>query len=254
MQTLKLPSGLEIGYLGPDLSAGPLPAVFYFALSAEESLDKDPFNQPAVYLSKLPMRIFSLTLPGHGPDLPATQAMFLWAQALSCNHNIIKECIDQIEAVVETLIHLDLVIAEKIGVMGLSRGAFIAFHAAARIPLLRHIVGFAPLTKLSSIKEFQSLTHNTLVQSLDLTRLIESLADRTILCTIGNLDTRVGTRHCFDFIEELAQAALEKKIRSPQIEMIITPSIGFQGHGTSKEIFHQGAHFLAHLLGAIDVL
>lgn len=254
MQILKLPSGLELGYLGPDLAAGPLPAVFYFALSKEESLQTDPYNQPALYLSSLPMRVFSLTLPGHGPDLPATQAMFVWAQALSRGHNLIKECIDQVESSIQTLVHLNVVIPDKIGVMGLSRGAFIACHAAARIPLLKTIVGFAPLTQLTAIKEFQEHTQHPLITSLNLTNLIDALADRTIRFSIGNLDTRVGTRHCFDLTQELVHAAAEKKIRSAPIELHITPSIGYQGHGTTKEIFHQGAHFLAHQLGAIDVI
>ncbi len=254
MQILTLPSGLELAYLGPDLSDGPLPAVFYFALSKEESLNVDPYNQPALYLSSLPMRVFSLTLPGHGPDLPATQAMFVWAQALSHGHNIIKELIDQIESSIYTLIDLNILIPDKIGVMGLSRGAFIACHAAARIPLLKTIVGFAPLTQLTAIKEFKEHAANPFIASLNLTNLIDSLADRTIRFSIGNLDTRVGTRNCFELIEEIAQAAQEKKIRTPQIELFITPSIGYQGHGTSKELFHQGAHFLAHTLGAIHVV
>ncbi|MEK7340133.1 MAG: hypothetical protein AABZ92_05425, partial [Verrucomicrobiota bacterium] len=59
-QQLNLASDIQLEYLGPSVDLGPLPAVFYFALSARDSLLLDPFNQPAVYLSQFPLRIFSI--------------------------------------------------------------------------------------------------------------------------------------------------------------------------------------------------
>jgi esterase FrsA len=43
---------------------------------------------------------------------------------------------------------------DKLAVMGLSRGVFIACHVAAAIPAVSTILGFAPLTNLCAIKEF----------------------------------------------------------------------------------------------------
>ena len=51
-QQLNLTSDIQLEYLGPSINLGPLPAVFYFALSATDSLSLDPFDQPAVYLSQ----------------------------------------------------------------------------------------------------------------------------------------------------------------------------------------------------------
>ncbi len=241
-------------FAGPPLSEGPLPAIFYFALSADESLTLDPFNQPVAYLSNLPIRIFSVDLPGHGKDLPATQALEIWADEISKGHNIIQECIDQIERLVENLLKQNVLISNKIATMGLSRGAFIATLAAAQIPHFQSILGFAPLTRVSSIKEFQTLEHSSLIESLNLEHFIEKLGTRPLRFYIGNIDVRVGTRNCFNFIEKLSSSQLEKKVRSPQVELIISPSIGFQGHGTSKAIFHQGARWIAEKLGCIDVV
>ena len=52
-------------FVGPSLEKGPLPTLIYFALSAEDSLQCDPFNRPVQFLEGLPLRIFSITLPGH---------------------------------------------------------------------------------------------------------------------------------------------------------------------------------------------
>jgi esterase FrsA len=254
LNKLHLPSDIEIAYVGPDVSEGPLPALFYFALSAEESLCRDPFNQPVTYLSALPLRIFSLTLPGHGPSLPATQAMHVWAREISSGRDIVREFISQVQNAVDGLIQEGILMPERLGVMGLSRGGFIAVHAAAQIPLFRWIVAFAPLTQLSAIKEFQEIAHLPLVKQIGLEHLVEQISDRHLRFYIGNLDTRVGTRHCYDFIEKASQHASCKKIRSPQIELIIAPSIGHHGHGTSKATFHAGAQWLAENLGAIDVV
>lgn len=241
-------------YIGPDISSGPLPALFYFALSAEDSLHLDPYNQPVAYLSSLPMRIFSMTLPGHEGGSPPTQALDIWAAEISRGNNLIHHFASHVKSTIDHLLKQNVLDPEKLAVAGLSRGAFIAAHAAAAIPEFRYILGFAPLTQLSYAKEFQTLSHTPLVQSLSLTHLADPLSERSIRFYIGNHDTRVSTRLCFDLIDTLSQTAHQKRIRSPQIELIIGPSIGHQGHGTSKEVFHHGAQWIAEKLKAIDVV
>ncbi len=241
-------------YVGPDISSGPLPALFYFALSAEDSLHLDPYNQPVAYLSPLPMRIFSMTLPGHEGGSPPTQALEIWAAEISRGNNIIRNFVGNVKSTVESLLEKNVLVPEKIAVAGLSRGAFIAAHAAAAIPEFKWLLGFAPLTQLSYAKEFQTITHTPLVQSLSLMHLAEMLSERSVRFYIGNHDTRVSTRLCFDLIDTLSQTAHQKRVRSPQIELIIGPSIGIQGHGTSKEVFHHGAQWIAEKLKAIDVV
>ena len=145
------------------------------------------------------------------------------------------------------------IIEEKSALIGLSRGVFIAAHVASSLPGIPTLLGFAPLTQLSYAKEFQekNLQENALAKALSLTHLIPYLCNRTIRLYIGNLDERVGTRHCFNWVEGLCAAALEKGIRSPKIELMIRPSIGHQGHGTSKETFYDGALWLKNQLGAV---
>lgn len=241
-------------YTGPDISSGPLPALFYFSLSAQDSLCLDPYNQPVAYLSSLPLRIFSITLPGHENNLPPTEALDIWAKEIAGGHNFIAEFVAKVKFAVDALFDQGALLPNRIGVAGLSRGAFLAAHTAAEISHFRWILGFAPLTQLVFAKEFQEISHLSLAHSLSLEKLVDRLADRSLRFYIGNLDTLVGTKLCFNFVEKLAQTAYEKGIRSPQAELIIGPPIGRFGHGTSKKIFHEGAQWIAEALEVFDVV
>jgi predicted esterase len=248
MNKIKVDSDLEIHYQGPDVKEGLLPALFYFALSAEESLHQDPFDQPVKFLAKYPMRVFSISLPGHGPNLDPTKALLMWAENIYEGKNIIAEFVQKVQRAVAYLIDKKIITPEKTALAGLSRGAFIAALVAAKIPELKIVLGFAPLTKLNFAKEFHEMQDNPIVNSLSLHHFVDELADVTLRFYIGNHDTLVGTDLCFQFIQSLADAAFEKRIRTSPIELIIGPSIGFKGHGTSKEVFHDGARWIAEQL------
>jgi esterase FrsA len=237
----------DLSYLGPDLSEGPLPALFYFALSAEESLQVDPFNQPAAVLSHLRLRIFSIDLPAHGPEFSAVQAIGVWAAEFTLGRDPITPFLHKVQHQIEALAVKGAF--TEIAVMGLSRGAFIACHVAARLPEIRTILGFAPLTQLTFAKEFKEIKENPKAEALNASHLVDALANKTIRFYIGNLDKRVSTHRCFHFIETLCETAYHRKVRSPPIELILKPSIGHQGHGTSKEVFHEGAYWIADKLG-----
>ena len=248
-KTLQFIPDLHLSYVGPHLNEGALPALFYFAVSQEDSLCLYPFNQPVAHLAALPMRIFSMTLPGHGPTLPVNEALKIWATEIAQGRNIIAEFVEKITLAVETLIHQGVLLQDRLAVAGLSRGAFIATHAAAKISHFRYLLGFAPLSSLAFAKEFSQIKDQPLTTSLDLRLLVDSLTDRQVRFYIGNVDTRVDTRLCFNFIEALAKRAADKQITSPQVELYITPSIGPLGHGTSKETFQLGAAWIAEKLG-----
>ena len=240
-----------LSFIGPKIDAGPLPAIFYFALSAKESLQTDPYNQPALHLSRLPVRIFSIDIPGHGSTQVSKEALQNWIEPLSRRENILVDFANRLAQIIDTLILQKVVLKEACAVMGLSRGALIAAHVAAKASNVHHILGFAPLTKITHIQEFSAFKEDPLVQSLDMKNLAPLLADRSVRFYIGNCDTRVGVRNCFDCIEKFAEEAYAAGIRSPQIELLIKPSIGFQGHGTAPHIFREGADWLASQLGLI---
>ncbi len=233
-------------HVGPPLDLGPLPSLFYFSISGPDSLCLDPFNQIVQFLQGEMIRVFSLTLPGHENGLPAKEAMKIWADDMHKGQDRIGEFLDEIQLAVDFAIREKFVNPEKMAAAGLSRGAMIAAHVVAKDERFRHLVGFSPLTQLRKIKEFQEMQHNSIANGLDLVHLAENLSDRHIKLFIGNQDTRVGTKECFDLAMSIVE---KKKIRSADVELLIYPSIGHMGHGTPPEIFKQGASWIKSHLG-----
>ena len=243
---LKVAPNINLYHVGPPLDLGPLPSLFYFSLSGPDSLGLDPFNQPVQFSLGRMIRIFSLTLPAHENDLPPTQALKVWAEDYAKGADPLGEFLNQCALAVDFAIREKFGDPEKLAVAGLSRGGLLAFHLAAQDERFKSILAFAPITRLSKMKEFVSLKPNPFFEAEN---LAESLCDRSVRLYIGNQDVRVGTRFCFDFAMALTDCAKQKKIRSPQIECFITPSIGIDGHGTSPEVFRQGTDWIASCLG-----
>lgn len=243
-KSLISPSGTSIYYTGPSLEEGKLPALFYFALSGPESLGLDPYNQPVVALSESAIRVYSITLPFHGPGFENKQAMGRWAQEIEQGHNLIALFIQQVSEVVSFLIASDYIDPEHLAVAGLSRGGFMATHLAAADPRFRFLLGFAPATDISMLSEFKNISHHSFLHALDLAQLIPQLVHTSIRFYIGNRDELVGTQSCVSFLLNLTEAAYLNGIRSPPIELIMTPSIGHKGHGTSPQAFYEGAAWI----------
>ncbi|MBI3508774.1 MAG: prolyl oligopeptidase family serine peptidase [Chlamydiia bacterium] len=237
--------GIQLFHKGPALDHGPLPSFFYFALSGPDSLTLDPFNQPVQFLQNRMIRIFSMTLPAHESPLSPKDALRVWAEEYAQGKDPLGTFLDQAEIAVDYAIQQRFVDPEKMAIGGLSRGGFIACHIAARREVFRSIVAFAPLTQLHHAQEFHALRSHPAVLNLSLDTLSKRLVHRRIRMYIGNDDRKVGTETCFAFAMSVVAAAEKQKVRQPQVELFITPSIGHQGHGTSVATFQQGAEWIA---------
>jgi hypothetical protein len=238
---------LASSFVGEEISHGPLPAFFYFSLSAEESLGLHPYNTPVQILKSLPLRIFSFTLPGHEEGRDKFAAMKYWAEELSRGHDILEEFFEKLESDIETLIAQNIIDASKMVCGGLSRGAFIATHLAAREQRISHVLGFAPLTRLNEVDDFAEAPSSISEKNLDhLTSKLLHL--KALRFYIGNRDLKVSTDACYDFIKKFAEEAHEKRARECQVELVVTNSIGYKGHGTAPHIFEEGSRWLASQL------
>jgi esterase FrsA len=241
----KVPNHQAIYYTGPDIASGQLPALIYLALSAEESLTLDPYNQPVQFLHGKPIRVFSFTLPCHGPHLNKTHAMQCWSDEIKKNENFLTEFIKSCSDKIDALIKENIIDPKHLSVAGLSRGAFLATHLAAVNKHIHTILGFAPLTSLEFLEEFKD---NKNCKQYDLSHLNTKLIRKHLRFYIGNHDIRVGTKECFKFINLLSLASYDAGVRSPQIELNIFPSVGYKGHGTLPPVFQDGINWLlSHL-------
>src|SRR5262249_17853276 len=156
----------------------------------------DPFNQPVKMLQSDAVRIFSFSLPGHGEGLKNTEAMKVWADALKEGKNPLETFLEQALENVHLLFEQGYIDPRYVGVAGLSRGAYAACLLAAHEPRITHILGFAPLINFDEMDEMQGLSN---LQSFSLFGLKEPLCSKKIRFYIGNHDTRVGTKTCFQF-------------------------------------------------------
>lgn len=235
-------------HVGPPLDLGPLPSFFYFSLSGPDSLTLDPFNQPIQFLQGKMIRCFSMTLPGHENNLPATQAMKVWADDFEKKRDPIDEFLNAFAIALDFAIREKFVNPDKMAVGGLSRGGFIALHAAAREERFKQVLAFAPITELHKVREFSHLHEDSAVRSLDVIHLSPKLTKQQIRLYIGNNDTLVDTKSSFQFIMSVVEEANRKSIRSPAVEFFLHPSIGSRGHGTPPEIFRFGAEWISTCL------
>lgn len=242
---LKASNDTLISFQGAPLEAGPQPAVIYFALSAQSTLFQDPYNQPVIKWIDAGCRVFSWDLPFHDERNTPQEAITLWVEHLAKKSPFIEEFITRSLENVDDLIRLGFIDPAHLGVAGLSRGGFIAVKLAAQSPAIQSIVGFAPLTDPKPIDEFSHYQDNGKT-SYSLTQLIPSLIGKRLRFYIGNRDVRVSTDACYAFIRSLTEASFENGLRSPHVELMLSPSIGHKGHGTPTHIFLEGANWLYH--------
>lgn len=235
LSSIPFSSAFPTHFSGPPLEEGPLPSLFYFSLSSEESLTLPPFDQPVAFLRNQKMRLFSISLPGHSPSVDPNEAMVKWREKAAAGENPIQEWLEDAQKTLSHLLEMGLVRKNEIALAGLSRGAFCALHLAALLDFSLPIVCYAPLLHLS--------------EAFPVREFISKLSKHRFFFSIGNRDVRVGTETTFSLVTELSEQMFLEGKRSPPVELHITPSIGFKGHGTSKENFELGSSWAAKEVG-----
>lgn len=276
-------------YAGPEIDVDApraLPAVVYFALTAEQSLELAPFNQFARFVLRsgdydaaaagasppsggsetnpdggAALRVFSVTLPFHGDMQENESALTAWADRYSEGADVVSFFTRRVSASLDKLIAAGHVDAGRVYSAGLSRGGLLAAHLALANPVVDAVLGFSPVTSLAGLAEFRELagvveeeptsavTRKLNAASLLSEAAVEGLSRKAVRCYSGNSDTRVGTRSCFDFMEALAARAASRKERSSPHEYIMFCSMGREGHGTSSDVFCVGARWLLRRAG-----
>ncbi len=245
---IELETGQTFYFAGPPLERGPLPAFFYFSLSGQDSLNLEPYNQPAVYAASDQLRVFSTSLPFHD-DYDKKEVMNKWAEEIENDCDFLTPFLDQTHQSLLALMEMGAVAPENLAVGGLSRGSLIAAHLAAREKRIHSAVLFAPLTRLKGSASFSHLHESPIMEKQSIFSLIPELHRTHIRIYIGNRDVMVGTSNACEFIRQLADSAFEAGVRSPPAELIISASIGYKGHGTPSHIFKEGAEWIAAKLG-----
>lgn len=246
-------------YAGPPLTVGPTPAVIYFALTASQSLELDPFNQFVTSLLPTPetasLRVFSVTLPFHA-DMAANEAAFeQWADTYRAGGDLITSFIRKVSTTVDSFIQSGYLQKDAIYAAGLSRGGLMAAHLTAQHHAIKACLAFAPVTVLADLPEFSEAAipadrarQKVHRASLLNDHIVERLAEKPVRFYMGNFDRRVGTRNAFELTHLLAERAASRGVRSPPHEFVMYCSVGKQGHGTPSDVFKAGADYILSLL------
>lgn len=202
------PHGVRLGIL--DATADPkrpAPIVFNFATSLEESLDRG-YNLTAGHLVAQGWRAVSMDLPAHGRDARPEEALdrlFAWRQRLQAGQNLVEAFTTRFEGVIEDLIAANIADPNRIAVVGISRGAFLALHAAARSRRIKAVMAFVPVTDLLALEQFKGTETDPQITGLNLTRQAPALRSMPIWVTIGTQDPVVSTTACVQFALSIYQ-------------------------------------------------
>ncbi|MCH9634402.1 MAG: hypothetical protein S4CHLAM7_11510 [Chlamydiae bacterium] len=224
-------------YLGADIQKKEYPTLLYFSLSGPESLTLSPYNQIASELAQENCRVLSVTLPGHHEGQDKHKAMDYWAKNLEELDFFLKD----MHELLSDFFEKGWIESNRFAVAGLSRGGWIATHLLSH-PQVKIALGLAPVTDLSFLSEFNN--DSPLLEKLSLHHLYDQLVGKTLRYYIGNRDLKVGTKESFEFTQKLTEIAYNQRVRSPEVELIISPSTGHFGHGTLPGTFHSAACWL----------
>lgn len=219
------PGGVRYGWVGAK-PGRPAPTVFFLGGAVEDNLTEPHYVEG---INALGAGVWCVTvdLPGHGRDVRPNEPDGLpaWRYRLEHGDDSIAHFTRRASAVLDHFVAQKYTDSEKVGVFGTSRGGFMALHLAAADSRVRNVAGFAPVTELTALTEFQKMEKEHLARAHAVARLADRLYDRAIWIMIGSTDHRVSTQRSIEFTERIIEAAAAHGQR-PRIELHIESSDG----------------------------
>lgn len=212
----------------PPNNDGPAPTLLLLAAAGIDTILNESYCRVGQLLHALGWTILSLDLPCHGDDhrLGEPEELDGWASRVAAGENIITTFQHRVNDVLNHLIATGITDTAHIATVGISRGAFMAFHAAAGNAQIRAVAGLSPVTDLRALKEFAGQESNPLVQRLALLNTAVALSDRAVWITIGNADERVGTANAVAFARALANTKPKSNPLAGNVELHVLPTPG----------------------------
>src|SRR5262249_46494675 len=156
-----------------------------FAGAARPTLLSHDFTKCGHHLMKDGVLLVSIDIPAHGDDVRKDEPREItgWRYRLERGEDPITPFPKKISKVHDHLVKEGYADPKRVGVVGTSRGGFIASHVAAADTRFQTIVEFAPVTDLLALNEFKGLEKHAAAASLHVTHLADKLAGRSFwLC------------------------------------------------------------------------
>jgi esterase FrsA len=248
---LRTPAGVAFALVG---SKGPRPAPLLVILGGEarQTAEGETTNRVGSLLLGHGVLSASLDIPGYGADHRDGEPPGLrgWRARLDRREDLLSGFKARLGAMLDFLVAEGYADAGRLAVAGVSRGGFVALHAAAADARLGRVVAFAPVTDLLALSEFRGMTDPDPARALDVMRLAETLAKRPVLVSIGHSDERVGSRHAIDFglrlmeLSPLAMGPMSHFWSSDEVKLVVTLSQGAGGHSSYQTAHDEAAEWL----------
>lgn len=234
------PSGVQYQYLST-VRSGPL--VMVFATTASESLS-GKFTGAVDALVRSGHVVASLDLPCHVEaaervsrtrDVMAAyrsrdvQGLGCWAAAVrSTSEDVFLPFLEAVSEAISDLQARGLTTGQRVGVLGVSRGGYVALRAAVANSRIAAAAVLAPVTHLGVLKEFSNVSVG---DQYDLVKLSWALAGKSLFLQIGSNDRRVGTGSALRLVDGVIAASGEA---SPDLTVMVTPTPGHQSSEHEK--------------------
>ena len=225
----RLPTGLRFGLIG-ERQSQPAPTLFVLQGDLDVARREPIYTEVARLLARHGFISVMIDAPAHGEDRREGEGSELaaWCTRVDQGENFLGDFTTRARAVLDYLVKERITDPTRVAACGTSRGGFLAFHLGAAEPRIRFIGGIAPLTDLTALKEFATITHRPQAEALSLTTLAPRLAGRPAWVCIGNNDARIDTDQVIAFTRALVKATAQgqKADASVPVEVVINTSAG----------------------------
>lgn len=234
----------------PGDRTGPSPTLITAAVNMQDTLHCSAYNRCAVRLNQQGWLCVSIDIPGHGRDVRPNElvdSLSNWSARIANNENLVAEYTARVSRVLDFLVREKWTDADRIAFSGTSRGGFLALHAAAADPRITTVAAFAPVTKLSSLREFAALSEHRLAASLSVARFAKDLSSKKIWLAINTIDERVDSGEAWAAVQAIAREKLSTGCPAGSVEMHLMPRAvsDSNGHGLAESAYKIAADWIA---------
>jgi dienelactone hydrolase len=235
IKVFKTKQGFRFGLLGTK-GATPAPTLFVFGGGIENALRNKDYNQVGQRLAKDGYLCVSLDMPCHGADAKDKEDQGLggWRRRLEKGEDLVAGFTARASRVLDYLIKEKYTDPKRVCVCGTSRGGFMALHFAAADSRVKCVAGFAPLTNLLALSEFDGMQNHATTKKASLLNNADKLAGRAVWVCIGNNDLRVGTDEVIAFCRKVVKIAAQRS-RPANVELHVMAVTGHRIHGSAHD-------------------
>lgn len=226
VQRLTTNDGVEFGMWGR-IDETAQPTLIVLSGTIDATLTSPYFRQCGNQLARdSGWLCVSIDLPCHGTQQREGESgLASWRTRVEGGEDFVKEFNQRMSGVLDFLVEHGYTDPKQVAACGTSRGGFLALHFAASDAGVGCAAGFAPVTDLAMLSEFQGAEGHPLTKQLSLVNQADKLAGRRVWIGIGDQDQRVSTDAAIHLARQLT-------IAKSEVELHVFPEP--RGHTTPK--------------------